>query len=159
MMKTQYFYQVLLLAHGTIMMFIGLLMGVPLMIAINLNWNAFEQHVWAVSHTSVTLTGVAFVAISAAFDHLVHGKREAQILVGSLLLCAYTFTVGLLTAGIFEVRGLQAAGPLANWVVFILFVIGAFAIIFGVGVMIIGAQRALRLTYRAAVAKEKAEEP
>jgi hypothetical protein len=154
MMKTQYFYQLLLLVHGTIMMFIGLIIGVPLMVAIDLNWNAFEQHIWAVTHTSVTLTGVAFVAVSGTFDHLVHGKREAQILVGSLLLCAYTFTVGLITAGIFEVRGLAPTGPAANWVVFILFVIGAFSIIFGVAIMIIGAQRALRLTYRAETAKQ-----
>lgn len=152
-MKTQYFYQILLLVHGAIMMFIGLIIGVPLMLAIDLNWGAFAQHIWAVTHSSVTLTGVSFVAISGTFDHLVHGKREAQILVGALLLCAYTFTVGLILAGIFEVRGLAPTGPAANWVVFILFVIGAFAIIFGVGVMILGAQRALRLKYREEVAK------
>lgn len=141
----QYRLQITLLLHGTIMMFIGLLAGVPLMIAINQSQGPFALHIWAVTHTSVTIVGVAFIAISGAFDHLVHGKLEASILVGSLLLCAWTFTPGLVIAGIFGVQGLKPQGPPANWIVFILFVIGAFAMVFGTGVMIIGAQRALRV--------------
>lgn len=140
----QYRLQLLLLLHGTVMIFIGLLAGVPLMLAIDLGWGSFSEHIWAVSHTSVTLTGVAFVAISGAFDHLVHGEREAALLVRSLLVCAYTFTVGLLVDAVGEVRGLAPMGPLLNWVAFILFVIGAVAILLGVGIMIMGAQRALR---------------
>lgn len=140
----QYRFQLQLLLHGTIMMLIGLLAGLPLMLAIDLGWGDASVHSWAVAHTSVTLTGVAFIAISAAFDHLVHGALEAAILVRSLLLCAYTFTVGLMVVGMAGVRGLAPIGPALNWVAFILFVIGAFAVVFGVATMILGAFRALR---------------
>jgi hypothetical protein len=140
----QYRFQLQLLLHGTIMMLIGLLAGLPLMLAIDLGWGDASVHSWAVAHTSVTLTGVAFIAISAAFDHLVHGALEAAILVRSLLLCAYTFTIGLMVVGIAGVRGLAPMGPALNWVAFILFVIGAFAVVFGVATMILGAFRALR---------------
>jgi hypothetical protein len=151
----QYRLQITLLLHGTVMLFIGLLAGVPLMIAINREWGPFATHIWAVTHTSVTIVGVCFIAISGAFDHLVHGKFESTILVGSLLLCAWTFTPGLVLAGIFGVQGLKPQGPPANWVVFILFVIGAFAMVFGSGVMILGAQRALRVIVLGSMKKPK----
>lgn len=140
----QYRYQLQLLLHGTIMTFIGLLAGLPLMLAIDFGWGDGSVHSWAVAHTSVTLTGVAFIAISAAFDHLVHGALEAAILVRALLVCAYTFTVGLAIVGIAGVRGLAPVGPALNLVAFGLFVVGALAVVFGVGVMIMGAYRAWR---------------
>src|SRR5262245_1150425 len=129
----QYRYQLQLLLHGTIMTFIGLLAGLPLMLAIDFHWGDASIHAWAITHTSVTLTGVAFIAISAAFDHLVHGEFEAALLVRSLLLCAYTFTVGLGIVGIAGVRGLAPVGPALNLIAFGLFVVGAFAVVFGVG--------------------------
>jgi len=151
----QYRLQITLLAHGTVMLLIGLLAGVPLMIAINLEWGLFATHIWAVTHTSVTIVGASFIAISGAFDHLVHGELESKILVGSLLLCAWTFTPGLVIAGIFGVQGLEPHGPFANWVVFILFVIGAFAMVFGAGVMVLGAQRALRVVVLGSMKRPK----
>lgn len=126
------------------MMFIGLVAGLPLLLAIDLGWGDGSVHAWSVAHTSVTLTGVAFIAISGAFDHLVHGELEAAILVRSLLLCAYTFTLGLIIAAVAGVRGLAPMGPALNWVAFILFATGSFAVVFGVATMVFGALRALR---------------
>lgn len=153
--STQYRLQIALLFHGTVMMLIGLLAGVPLMIAINRGWGPFATHIWAATHTSVTIVGATFIAISGAFDHLVHGELESKILVGLLLLCAWTFTPGLWIAGIFGVQGLEPHGPLANWVVFILFVIGAFAMVAGAGVMVLGAQRALRVVVLGSMKRPK----
>jgi hypothetical protein len=136
--------QVQLIYHGANILLVGLLAGVVLMIAIDKAWGAGPVHSWAVAHTSISLTGVAFIAMAASLDHVLLSDRAGAILVRTLMVCAYTFCIGLVIGAVAGVAGLAPTGPFFNWVVFILFVTGAVAVLFGVAIFIWGARRAVR---------------
>jgi hypothetical protein len=133
-----------LIYHGANVLLVGLLAGVVLMYAIDDSWGPAAVNAWRIAHTSITLTGVAFIAMAATFDTLKLGPRAALTLFVSLMVSAYTFCIGLVIGALAGVVGLAPMGPFLNWVVFILFVIGAFAVVFGLIIFIVGARRAIR---------------
>jgi len=80
----------------------------------------------------------------AVLPRLVLGNRAAASLAWSLVASGYSFTLGVLVAATAGVRGLQAAGPAPNWVVFVSYAVGTVGAILGVVLLIVGAAAALR---------------
>ncbi len=92
------------------------------------------------------MVGLMLIAIGAVLPRLRMGHRAASVLVWSLVASAYGFTLGLVVAAAGGVRGLRAAGPALNWVVFTAYMSGSLGALVGVGLMIRGAYAALRGT-------------
>jgi len=133
-----------LILHGAIVLFIGLLCGMPFALAAGNAWDEDAVRAWRVAHAGMVAVGVMLLAIGAILPRLRLGDRPAAMLVWSLGLSAYSFTLGVLAAAMAGVRGLQAAGPALNGVVFAAYAVGAIGALLGVAVLIVGAAVALR---------------
>ena len=136
--------QTQLILHGAIVLFIGLLCGIPFTVAAGSAWGENVVRAWRVAHSGGAAVGLMLLAIGAVMPRLVLGDRPAAMLVWSLGLSAYCFTLGVLVAAMAGVRGLQAAGPALNGVVFAAYAVGAIGALLGVAVLIVGAAVALR---------------
>jgi len=136
--------QTQLLLHGAIVLFIGLLCGIPFAVAAGNAWGEEAVRAWRVAHTGGAAVGLMLLAIGAVLPRLVLGNRAAASLAWSLVASGYSFTLGVLVAATAGVRGLQAAGPAPNWVVFVSYAVGTVGAILGVVLLIVGAAAALR---------------
>lgn len=136
--------QIQLLLHGAIVLFIGLLCGIPFAVAAGSAWGEDAVRAWRVAHAGMVAVGVMLLAIGAILPRLSLSDRPAAMLVWSLGLSAYSFTLGVLVAAMAGVRGLKEAGPALNQVVFAAYAVGAIGALLGVAVLIVGAAVALR---------------
>jgi len=103
--------QVQLLLHGAIVLFVGLLCGIPFALAAGNAWGEEAVRAWRVAHTGGAAVGLMLIVIGAVLHRLLLGDRAGAILVWSLVASAYSFTAGVLVAATAGVRGLQAGGP------------------------------------------------
>ena len=136
--------QTQMLFHGAIVVFMGLLFGLPFGVAVTRGWGEESVQAWRVAHAGMTAVGLMLIAIGAALRHLVLGQRLASWLVWSLVASAYAFTLAVLIRGIAGVKGFQPTGPSLNWVAFVSNVVGIVGSLMGVALTIRGASAALR---------------
>jgi len=136
--------QVQLLLHGAIVLFVGLLCGIPFALAAGNAWGEEAVRAWRVAHTGGAAVGLMLIVIGAVLHRLLLGDRAGAILVWSLVASAYSFTAGVLVAATAGVRGLQAGGPALNRVVFAAYTVGTAGALLGVALLVAGAAAALR---------------
>jgi len=115
--------------HGLIVILSGLLVGFPYAMAISGDLGG-EVRAWRMAHLEGILNGLLMLAVAAAGRLLVLGPRQTRALVVGLLVAGYGNVVASVLGAATGVRGLSATGPVANFVVFVLFT----AAIVGVGV-------------------------
>ena len=132
------------LLHGAIVLFVGLLCGIPFGAAVGNAWGDEAVRAWRVAHSGGVMIGLMLITIGAILHRLLLGNRAASVLVWSLVASAYSFTLGLVVAATAGVRGLRATGPALNWVVFAAYMVGSLGVLLGVVLMIRGAYAALR---------------
>jgi len=136
--------QIQMLFHGAIVVFMGLLFGLPFGVAVTTGWGEESVQAWRVAHAGMVAVGLMLIAIGAALRHLVPGQRQTSWLVWSLVASAYAFTLAVLIRGIAGVKGFQPTGPLLNWVAFVSNAVGIVGSLMGVALTICGAYAALR---------------
>ena len=73
-------------------------------------------------------------------DRLDLAPARRALLVWSLVLSAYADAAGIVTAAIFDVRGLIPGGSLANTLVYVLLAVGAAGALLGVGLLVLGSR-------------------
>jgi len=129
-----------LIFHGAIVMFVGLLCGFPAVA----EWGDGALHSWRSVHLALIVTGIWLLVTATVLPSLVLEKREALVLVWSLLGTAYGFMTALLVEAITGVRGIQPTGPAANWVAFAGNTIGVLGALLGVLLTLMGARAALK---------------
>jgi hypothetical protein len=144
MPKLGHLRQMQLLLHGAIVLFVGLLCGIPFAVAAGNAWGEEVVRAWRVAHTGGATVGLMLITIGAVLPRLMLADRAGAILVWSLVASAYSFTLGVLVAALAGVRGLKAAGPALNWAVFTANMVGTSGALLGVGLTIVGAYSALR---------------
>ena len=132
------------LLHGAIVLFVGLVCGIPFGAAVGNAWGDEAVRAWRVAHSGGVMVGLMLIAIGAVLHRLLLGNRAASILVWSLVASAYSFTLGLVVAATAGVRGLGATGRALNWVVFAAYTVGSLGVLLSVMLMIRGAYAALR---------------
>jgi hypothetical protein len=132
-----------MLFHGAIVLFIGLLCGLPFGVAVARGWGHESVRSWRVAHSGVAGIGVMVIAIGAALQHMVLGERAAFLLVWSLVVSAYAFTLAMVLGGIAGVRGLRPSGPPLSAVVFVGNMVGVAGSLFGVALAVYGMYAAL----------------
>jgi hypothetical protein len=133
-----------MLFHGAIVLFMGLLFGLPFGIGVTAGWGEESVQAWRVAHAGMVTVGLLLIAIGAALRHMVLGQREAFWLVWSLVISAYAFTLAVVIRGVAGVRGFQPTGPILNWIAFLSNTVGIVGSLMGVALTIRGAHAALR---------------
>ena len=133
-----------LLAHGSIVLLVGLLSGAGFSEAITGTQGADAERAWRVAHSGLTLGGAMFIAIAMAQPTLVLSERAASFLTWSLVASGYGFAVALPLGAVLGLRGLEPAGPASNFVIFIGNTIGALGSLVGGFLFSWGAFRSLR---------------
>ncbi|MBI3002941.1 MAG: hypothetical protein HYY54_04860 [candidate division NC10 bacterium] len=132
-----------MLFHGAVVLFIGLACGLPFGTALARGWNDDSVRSWRVAHSGVAGIGVMLIAIGAAVQHMVLGEHAAFLLVWSLVVSAYAFTLAMVLGGIAGVRGLRPSGPALNLVVFVGNMVGVAGSLFGIALAAYGMYGAL----------------
>lgn len=138
--------QAQILLHGAIVLFVGLVCGIPFGAAAGGASGDDAARGWRVAHSGGVTVGLMLIAIGAVLHRLLLGDRAISVLVGSLVVSAYSFTLGMVLAATGGVRGLRATGPALNWLVFAAYMVGSLGALVGVALMILGAFAALRGT-------------
>jgi hypothetical protein len=136
--------QVQVLFHGAVILFIGMLLGIPYAAAIVDKWGDEAERAWRVAHVGESAAGVTLLLVGAVIGHLTLTERTLRLLVWSIVASGYGFTVGLPLAAVAGVRGLEPAGPLMNWTVFTAYLIGGGGGFVAAALMIGGFYAALR---------------
>lgn len=135
-----------ILLHGAIVLFVGLLCGIPFGAAVGNAWGEEAVRAWRVAHSGGVTVGLMLIAIGAVLHRLLLRDRVISVLVWSLVVSAYSFILGMVLAAMGGVRGLRATGPALNWVVFAAYMVGSLGVLLGVALVILGAYAALRGT-------------
>ena len=133
-----------MLFHGAIVLFIGLLFGLPFGAALVAGWGDESMRAWRVAHSGIVVVGLMLIAIGAALRHLVLGHRMASCLVWSVVASAYGFTLAVLLQAVAGVRGFRATGPMLNMLAFASNVVGVLGSLIGIALTVLGAYAALR---------------
>jgi hypothetical protein len=138
--------QMQILLHGAIVLFVGLLCGIPFGVAARNASSHEAARAWRVAHSGGVTVGLMLLAVGAVLHLLLLGNRATSVLVWSLVVSAYSFTLGMVLAATGGVRGLRATGPALNWVVFGAYMVGSVGALLGVALVILGAYAAPRGT-------------
>jgi hypothetical protein len=126
-----------LIFHGAIVLFVGLLCGVP---AAAETEGAFQG--WRAAHLGLITTGIWLLSMSTVLSALVLGHREAVGLVWSLLVMGYGLMIGLLVGAVIGLRAISPAGTPAAMIAFAGNAIGVLGALLAVLLTIQGARAA-----------------
>ncbi len=100
--------------HGTLLLLLGMLAGIPLADAVTREAAGAAAHGWAVIHDTFLLFGVMLLALGAVWERLVLGARAGSLLLGSLVVSVYVSVVVMVLAAVTGVSGLSPAGLLGG---------------------------------------------
>lgn len=134
-----------LVFHGAIVVLLGLLAGFPYAF-VRTGAIAGEARAWSMAHLEGLLNGILLIAVAAISRRLALDKRRHAILAWALIVTAYGNLVAAVLAATFGVRGLEATGPAANWLVYGLFMLALIAVFVAIGLVIYGARPGGRTT-------------
>jgi hypothetical protein len=127
-----------LVLHGAIVIALGLAVGFGYASAITGGWGVEAERAWRTAHLEGLLNGLLVLALGTAVPLLrFAGSEERWYRLGALA-AGYGNTVAAAIGALARVRGLAPGGPLANWIVYTLFLVA----IVGVGVALAVAMRA-----------------
>jgi hypothetical protein len=128
-----------LIFHGAIVLFVGLLCGVPAAAEAD---GAFQG--WRAAHLGLITTGIWLLAMSTVLSALLLRTREAAGLVWSLLVMGYGLMVGLLIGAMIGVRAISPAAAPVQMIAFAGNAIGVLAALLAALLTIQGARAAVR---------------
>lgn len=129
-----------MLFHGAVVILIGLLAGFPYVYVIS-GQLAGEERAWRMAHLEGLLNGLVVMAVAAGGGRIALSAGSQRLLAVSLIVAAYGNAVASIVGAAFGVRGLGPQGPLANFVVFLLFSIAIVGILLGLALVIAGVRR------------------
>jgi hypothetical protein len=133
-----------LAGHGALVFLAGLLAGVPYGLLL-LGWALpGDDRGWRMAHLEGVLNGLLLLAVAAAGGQLRLGERAQRAVVWGLLATGWGNVVASVVAPLFEVRGLQAGGSLANTLVWALFMLAVASVLVAMGLVARGAFAARR---------------
>ncbi len=125
-----------LLLHGTIVLVVGLLAGVPYGRAITTSSSEERIRAWRVAHTGLTSGGGVMIAVASVLSQLAAGAAIHWTIVAALAVSGYGFTVALPLGAIAGQRGLIPSGPMSNWMVYCGNILGAVGSLVGIATLL-----------------------
>jgi hypothetical protein len=107
-----------LVFHGSIVLLLGLLAGIPYSEAIVHGWGADAVRAWRNAHLGLTVGSILLLAVAGVARYLTLGGRGGAWLSRSLVVTAWAAVVGLGGGAALGVRGLEPTGSAANLAAF-----------------------------------------
>lgn len=114
-----------LVFHGSIVLLVGLLCGMPYGIAITRKQGDEVIRAWKLAHGSLSLGGTTMIAMAAILSSLQVSEITQWFFAAALITSGYGFCFALTLEPFVGDRGLSWTGAWSNKVVFIGNVIGA----------------------------------
>ena len=136
-------YCALLLVSGSVVLLIGLLAGFPYGKAITTQAPEPIVRAWRLAHSSLAIGGTTSLAIGAMLPWLQAGGWERPVIAWSFVLSGLAFSIALPYGAWKGHRGLVAAGPFDNGVVYAGNVVGALSSLVGAVALVYAAIRLL----------------
>jgi hypothetical protein len=120
-----------LLASGSLVLLVGLAAGFPYGKAITRGAPERVVQAWRLAHSSLAVGGTTSLAVGAVLPWVAAGGWERPLVAWSFVLSGLAFSIALPYGAWRGHRGLVAAGPLDNWVVYAGNTIGALSSLVG----------------------------
>lgn len=136
-------YTTQLIFHGAVILLVGLLCGAPLGSAVVRGKPEETVRAWRVAHSSLVMGGVLLLALAGIVARLQLGALPLALLVWAFVGSSYGFALVLPLGAHYGHRGLTAAPPFINRVLYIGNIIGATGLLVGTVVLLWAAYRAL----------------
>ena len=132
-----------LVLHGAVILLIGFLCGAPLGSAIVRKKSEETIRAWRVAHTSLVGGGMLLLLLAATVNRLMMDLWSMVAMVGAFVVGSYAFVLSLPLAAWSGQRGLSAAAPFLNRVIYALNMLGALALLAGGVLLVMGAYETL----------------
>jgi hypothetical protein len=132
-----------LVFHGAVILLIGFLCGAPLGRAIVRKKPEETVRAWRVAHTSLVGGGMLLLVLAATVSRLMMDLWSMVAMVAAFVVGGYAFVVSLPLSAWSGQRGLSAAAPVLNRVVYAFNVVGVLALLAGGALLVMGAYEAL----------------
>lgn len=132
-----------LVFHGTLVLLIGLLCGVPYGRAINAGAPAHRVSAWRLTHLSLPLGAILMFAVAPLLTPFAVAASLKQLMAGLLIVSGYAFCVALPLAAITGERGLSARGPFPARIVFLANMLGVVTSLLASLALVYAAYRSL----------------
>jgi hypothetical protein len=124
--------------HGLLVLFLGLLCGIPFGTAIVSGWGDDAARAWKLAHLEGLQNGILLLALAGASRWMLLSSRQQSIVVWGAILAAWGNVIGAAIGALTGYRGLAPQGPFANWVVFVAFMFGMWGVLLAVPVAAAG---------------------
>ena len=139
-----------MIAHGALVFLVGMVAGFPFAFVLlqkvvlwplpALDWTPpGDVRAWRMAHLEGILNGLTLIAVAAAGRWIALGAR-AQAWVGwGLIVTAWGNIVASMIGPVFNVRGLEFGGGVANSLMYVLFVVAIVAVMIAMTLVARGA--------------------
>ena len=134
-------YCALLILAGTVVLLIGLLAGFPYGKAITGQATEAIVRAWRLAHSALAIGGTTSLATGAVLPWVHAGGWERPVIAWGFVLSGLAFSIALPYGAWKGHRGLDAAGPFDNWVVYWGNVVGALSSLIGAAALVYAAIR------------------
>ena len=134
----------IVLFYGTLLLFAGLLTGLPFAMSIRYEWGDDVVRAWRVAHTSMVTGGLLYLGIAGTLDGYALSPRTLKTLQRSLIVAAIALLVVLPVGAMTGERGLRLGDSVIGTLVALGFLVMGAAVFHAVGLLVVGAYRALR---------------
>lgn len=129
--------------HGAAVILLGLAAGIPYALVVTGSL-AGEERAWRMAHAEGIQNGLMMLAVAGIGGRLVLDERRSGLLAWSMIVAGYGNVVASGIGAATGHRGLEAAAPVANMVVFALFVVAMAGVLTGLALVVAGARAALQ---------------
>ena len=127
-----------LLIHGTIVLLVGILAGIPFWIGIIRGGQSASIRGWRVEHASLIGCGLMMLVVSLASSHLELSPVLGALLRWALAISGYSFALALTVGAATGRRGLMPRSNAFDTLLFIGHALGAVGATVGVCVFLYG---------------------
>jgi hypothetical protein len=127
-----------LLAHGAIVVVLGVLAGIPFWFAIISKRTDAQIRAWRVAHGTLVMDGLLLLVAGLLVPHLPPTSWFLTALRWSLVASAYSFAVALIGGALIGERGLTPEISALGRVMFVAHVVGATGAVIGTVLLVLG---------------------
>lgn len=128
--------------HGAGVLLLGLFAGIPYALVVT-GAMAGEERAWRMAHAEGIQNGMLVLAVAGIGGLLALDERKSRLCAWSLIVAAYGNVVASVVGAASGNRGLAPAPPLANVVVYSLFLVAIVGVLTGLVLVVRGARAAL----------------
>ncbi len=132
-------YERRLVLHGIIIIFLGLIAGFPFVTAIQ-SGTAENVRAWRMAHMEGVINGLLMLAIAGVGSRIALDARKQAIAFWGLMITGYGNIIASIVGAVTGNRGLEPAGPVANYVVLGLFTLAIIGVVVALALIAYGAR-------------------